>query len=68
MIRFTPGTTALWDPWNGPRNGMGLYEERASNFAKTILNQDYTTGLKQTERLLDYFPYLLPPLPGAPPP
>ena len=65
VIRFTPGTTAFWDPWNGPRNGMGLSEERASNFAKMVVNQDYTTGLKQTEKLLDYFPYLLPPLPGS---
>ena len=65
VIRFTPGTTALWDPWNGPRNGMGLHEERASNFAKMVVNQDYTTGLRQTEHLLDYFPYLLPPIPGT---
>jgi hypothetical protein len=65
VIRFTPGTTAFWDPWNGPRNGMGLYEERASNFAKMVVNQDFSTGLKQAEKLLDYFPYLAPPVPGT---
>ena len=65
VIRCTPGTTAFWDPWNGLRNGMGLYEERASNFAKMVVNQDYSTGLMQTEKLLDYFPYLLPPIPGT---
>ena len=34
VLRFTPGTTALWDPWNGIRNGKGLHEELASNFAQ----------------------------------
>ena len=65
VLRFTPGTTALWDPWNGLRNGMGLHEELASNFARMVTNTDFTTGLTQPERLLDYFPYLLPPPPGS---
>jgi hypothetical protein len=61
VLRFTPGTTALWDPWNGIRNGKGLHEELASNFARMVTNTDFTTGLTQGERLLDYFPYLAPP-------
>ena len=65
MLRFTPGTTALWDPWNGIRNGKGLYEELASNFAQMVINTDFTTGLNQTEKLPPYFPYLLPPPPGS---
>ena len=65
VLRFTPGTTALWDPWNGVRNGKGLHEELASNFARMVTNTDFTTGLTQTERLLDHFPYLAPPPPGS---
>ena len=65
VLRFTPGTTALWDPWNGIRNGKGLHEELASNFAQMVTNTDFSTGLKQTEELLPYFPYLLPPPPGS---
>ena len=61
VLRFTPGTTALWDPWNGVKNGKGLTEELASNFAKMVTNTDFTTGLTQAEKLLPYFPYLLPP-------
>ena len=62
VLRYTPGTTALWDPWNGVRNGKGLHEELASNFAKMIVNQDFSTKLKQTEALTPHFPYLLPPV------
>ncbi|HEY2575565.1 MAG TPA: DUF4331 family protein [Streptosporangiaceae bacterium] len=62
VLRFTPGTTALWDPWNGSQNGKGLREELASNFAKMIVNQDFSTGLTQPADLLDYFPYLVPPV------
>jgi hypothetical protein len=61
VLRFTPGTTALWDPWNGVKNGKGLHEELASNFAKMVTNTDFTTGLTQQGPLLDYFPYLAPP-------
>src|SRR5262249_58957601 len=64
VLRFTPGTTALWDPWNGIKNGKGLSEELASNFARMVTNTDFTTGLTQQGRLLDYFPYLAPP-PGS---
>ena len=28
---------------------------------KVILNQDFTSGLTQPAKLLDYFPYLAPP-------
>jgi hypothetical protein len=61
VLRYTPGTTALWDPWNGVRNGKGLHEELASNFARMVTNTDFTTGLKQQGPLLDHFPYLAPP-------
>lgn len=61
VLRFTPGTTALWDPWNGIRNGKGLFEELASNFAKVIINQDFSTGLTQSGPITDYFPYLAEP-------
>lgn len=65
VLRFTPGTTALWDPWHGTKNGKGLQEELASNFAQMVTNTDFTTGLTQTEKLLDHFPYLLPPPPAT---
>jgi hypothetical protein len=61
VLRYTPGTTALWDPWNGTKNGKGLREELASNFARMVVNSDFSTKLTQTEKLLDYFPYLAPP-------
>jgi hypothetical protein len=61
VLRFTPGTTALWDPWNGIKNGKGLSEELASNFARMVTNTDFSTGLTQQGPLLDYFPYLAPP-------
>jgi len=64
VLRFTPGTTALWDPWNGVRNGKGLSEELASNFARMVTNTDFTTGLTQSTPITDYFPYLAPP-PGS---
>ena len=62
VLRYTPGTTALWDPWNGVRNGKGLHEELASNFARMVTNTDFTTGLTQPTPLTDYFPYLAAPL------
>jgi len=65
VLRYTPGTTALWDPWNGVRNGKGLFEELASNFARMVTNTDFTTKLTQPGPLLDYFPYLAPPPPGS---
>jgi len=65
VLRFTPGTTALWDPWNGVKNGKGLHEELASNFARMVTNTGFTTHLTQQGPLLDYFPYLAPPLPGS---
>ena len=61
VLRYTPGTTALWDPWHGIRNGKGLFEESSDSFTRMVVNEDFGTGLKQTEQLLDYFPYLSPP-------
>jgi hypothetical protein len=60
VLRYTPGTTALWDPWNGIKNGKGLHEELASAFARMVVNEDFDTGLKHPP-LLDHFPYLSPP-------
>jgi hypothetical protein len=61
VIPFTPGTNALWDPWQGSHNGKGLTEDAFDNATKVILNQDFTSGLTQPAKLLDYFPYLAPP-------
>jgi hypothetical protein len=61
VLRFTPGTTALWDPWNGVKNGKGLHEELAANFARMVTNTDFTTGLTQPTPLTPYFPYLAAP-------
>ena len=61
VLRFTPGTTALWDPWNGVKNGKGLTEELASNFAKMVTNTDFTSKLTQHTQIRDHFPYLAPP-------
>jgi hypothetical protein len=61
VLRFIPGTNALWDPWQGTQNGKGLIEDAADNVTKLVLNQDFTSGLTQPSRLLDHFPYLAPP-------
>jgi hypothetical protein len=61
VLPFTPGTTALWDPWNGVKNGKGLTEELASNFAKMVTNTDFTSKLTQHTQIRDHFPYLAPP-------
>jgi hypothetical protein len=63
VLRFTPGTVALWDPWCDVRNGKGLMEDIASNIIKMIVNQDFSSGLEPGP-LLDYFPYLSPPPAG----
>jgi hypothetical protein len=60
VLPFTPGTTALWDPWNGVKNGKGLHEELASAFARMVTNTPFDTGLKHPP-LHDHFPYLSPP-------
>ena len=62
VIPFIPGTNALWDPWQGSHNGKGLIEDAFDNAAKVILNQDFVSGLTQPSKLLDYFPYLAPPV------
>jgi hypothetical protein len=64
VITFTPGTFALWDPWQGIRNGKGLIEDIAGNIIKMIVNQDFSTGLTPGP-LLDYFPYLDDPPPSS---
>jgi hypothetical protein len=61
VLKFTPGTNALWDPWQGTDNGKGLIEDAADNVTKMVLNQDFTSGLHQPSPLLDYFPYVSPP-------
>ena len=63
VLRYTPGTTALWDPWNGVKNGKGLHEELASAFARMVVNEPFDTMLPLDQRppLLDHFPYLSPP-------
>ena len=48
-------------PWQGSHNGKGLTEDAFDNATKVILNQDFTSGLTQPAKLLDYFPYLAPP-------
>ena len=60
VLRFTPGTTAKWDPWRGIRNGKGLFEVTPDNLASMVTNTDFSTGLTQQEPLHPYFPYLLP--------
>jgi hypothetical protein len=61
VLRFTPGTNALWDPWHGIQNGKGLYEDAGDNITRMVTNTDFTSGLTQPATLLDYFPYLSPP-------
>ena len=61
VLRYTPGTTALWDPWHGIRNGKGLFEESSDSFTKMVINEDFSTGLTQPGPILDYFPYLSKP-------
>jgi hypothetical protein len=63
VIRFVPGTVALWDPWCDIQNGKGIIEDIASNIIKMIVNQDFSSGLTPGP-VLDYFPYLSPP-PGS---
>ena len=61
VLRFVPGTNALWDPWQGSLNGKGLAEDAFDNMTKLVLNQDFVSGLRQPAKLLDYFPDLPPP-------
>jgi hypothetical protein len=61
VLRYTPGTTALWDPWHDIRNGKGLFEESSDSFTRMVVNEDFSTGLTQPGPILDYFPYLSEP-------
>jgi hypothetical protein len=63
VIKFVPGTVALWDPWFDIQNGKGLIEDIASNIIKMVVNQDFSSGLEPGP-ILDYFPYLSPPPTG----
>jgi len=65
VLRFIPGTNALWDPWHGIQNGKGLTENVGDNVTRMVLNQDFTSGLTQPSPLLDYFPYVSPPPPAS---
>jgi hypothetical protein len=66
VLRFTPGTTARWDPWHGIQNGKGLFEQSSDTFNMLVLNDGTaSTGLTQPAQLLDHFPYLAPPLPPS---
>lgn len=63
VLRFTPGTTARWDPWHGIQNGKGLFEQSSDNFNMLVLNDDVSTRLKQAGDISPYFPYLAEPVP-----
>ena len=63
VLRYTPGTTAQWDPWHGIRNGKGLFEQSSDSFNMLVLNDDVSTGLTQPGAITDHFPYLAEPLP-----
>jgi hypothetical protein len=63
VLPYTPGTSpVLWTPWQGFRNGRGLFEQSPVNFAETVINEAYSTDLTQPGAISDYFPYLAPPL------
>jgi Domain of unknown function (DUF4331) len=64
VLRFKPGTVALWDPWFERQSGKGLTEDIASNIIKMVVNQDFSSGLRPGP-VLDYFPYLSPPPPAS---
>jgi hypothetical protein len=61
VLRFIPGTNALWDPWNGIDNGKSLSEPAGDTMIRMVLNQDFVSGLSEPTPLLDYFPYVSPP-------
>jgi hypothetical protein len=61
VLRFTPGTNALWDPWDGVNNGKGLFEQASDNMINLVLNQEFSSRLTQPGQILDYFPYLSEP-------
>lgn len=61
VLPYIPGTSpVLWTPWQGFRNGRGLFEQSSDNFTELIINEDFSTGLTQGP-ILDYFPYLSEP-------
>jgi hypothetical protein len=43
------------------RSKRNVSEHHQGQTTKVILNQDFTSGLTQPAKLLDYFPYLAPP-------
>jgi len=63
VLPYTPGTTpVLWTPWQGFKNGRGLFEQSGDNFAEVIINEAFSSRLTQRGAITDYFPYLAPPL------
>ena len=63
VLPYTPGTSpVLWTPWQGFRNGRGLFEQSSDNFTEVIINEKFSTRLTQTTPVTDHFPYLAPPL------
>ena len=61
VLTFVPGTNARWDPWNGIKNGKGLFEQSSDAWNMLALNQNVSTGLTQPGPILDCFPYLSEP-------
>ena len=63
VLPYTPGTSpVLWTPWDGFRNGRGLFEQSSDNFTEVIINEAFSSRLTQRGAITDYFPYLAPPL------
>ena len=63
VLPYTPGTLpVLWTPWQGFKNGRGLFEQSGDNFAEVIINEAFSSGLTQQGAITDHFPYLAPPL------
>jgi hypothetical protein len=63
VLPYTPGTSpVLWTPWQGFRNGRGLFEQSSDFFTEVIMNEEFSTTPPLTGGpILDYFPYLSEP-------
>jgi hypothetical protein len=60
VLTFTPGTNARWAPWEGIKNGKGLFEQSSDQGIQLMLNQQFDSLLRQPNPPTDYFPYLVP--------